>query len=324
MSVVVPTRNRCRLLDGLIQGILGQDLPLGRLELIVVDDASTDDTPSVLARWAARDHRVRPKRLDRHGGPAVARNVGWRAATASTIAFTDDDCLPDQSWLRSLLMVHATGAEVVQGATVPDITEHGARGTFSHWIEITEPSYLFETCNISYQTEVLEELGGFDEAFGVSRGGAPNGEDADLGWRALKAGAPYAFATGAVVVHPVSTSSFTERFRGRLRSFRMPYFIRRHPEFRKHLYHRIFFQRSHPPALLALGGCLIAVTCPSWWASAVCVASTIPYAYFRIRINRLPGRLRRWPVIIAGAWLIDAADALVLLGGSVRWRRLML
>lgn len=324
VSVVVATRNRCQLLPRFAAAVLNQLVDVGGFELVVVDDASTDATWTVLRELSERDSRVRPYRLSRHAGPAAARNRGWRAARGALVAFTDDDCVPTQGWLAALCAAHADGADVVQGRTLPDVEDYWSRGTFSHWVEVPQFSHLYETCNISYRRSLLERLGGFDESFGASRGGAPNGEDAELGWRAAEVGAVGAFAPEALVRHPVTTSSFPRRLRSRLRSHRMVYFIRRHPGYRAFLPHPYVFQEGHPLALLGLLGWVPALVFRDPALLLVGLAGLAPYVYFRTRVRLLPGRLRHLPLTVAGAWITDVAEVAVLLAASARWRRLLI
>jgi len=89
VSVYLPTRNRAGLLVRAVASVLNQDHP--HLELLVVDDASTDATPEVLARLAASDSRIVPFRLAAPGGAPAARNVALRAATGRFVTGIDDD-----------------------------------------------------------------------------------------------------------------------------------------------------------------------------------------------------------------------------------------
>jgi glycosyltransferase involved in cell wall biosynthesis len=94
VSVVVPTRNRSGLLAVTLRGVLSQhDVDL---EVIVVDEASTDDTPEVLAGLG--DPRVRVVRHETPRGVSTARNRGAGEARGEWVAFTDDDDLwaPDK------------------------------------------------------------------------------------------------------------------------------------------------------------------------------------------------------------------------------------
>jgi glycosyltransferase involved in cell wall biosynthesis len=77
---------------------------LTSFELIVVDDGSTDDTAEAIERLGAHSaFDLRLVRQPRSGGPASARNQGWRAARAEFVAFTDDDCEPAPGWLSILV-----------------------------------------------------------------------------------------------------------------------------------------------------------------------------------------------------------------------------
>src|SRR5512143_244598 len=107
VTVVVPTYNRAALLDATLRAILAQSLPVD--EIIVVDDGSTDDTPTVCAR---QPKSVRYIRQDNTGLPAFARNRAVAEAKGEWIAFCDSD---DQWHPRKLEVVlaaiDATGAQ---------------------------------------------------------------------------------------------------------------------------------------------------------------------------------------------------------------------
>jgi glycosyltransferase involved in cell wall biosynthesis len=101
VSVYLPTCNRAHLVPRAMESVLRQDHR--ELELLVVDDASTDDTPAVLARIAAQDPRVRVFRQPSRQGAPAARNVALRAASGRYVTGLDDDdqMLPNR--LSSLL-----------------------------------------------------------------------------------------------------------------------------------------------------------------------------------------------------------------------------
>jgi glycosyltransferase involved in cell wall biosynthesis len=87
VSVVLPTFNRAHLLKSALASVLSQTYK--NLEIIVVDDASTDDTQQVVA--VIKDHRLRYIRHVATKGGSAARNTGILAAIGSYIAFLDDD-----------------------------------------------------------------------------------------------------------------------------------------------------------------------------------------------------------------------------------------
>ncbi len=96
VSVVVPTYNRAALVGETLERILAQSLPA--LEVIVVDDGSTDDTPAVLARFG---DRIRVERIA-NSGELAARNRGIGLARGSLIAFCDSDDLWERDHLARM------------------------------------------------------------------------------------------------------------------------------------------------------------------------------------------------------------------------------
>ena len=106
VSVVVPTRNRSRLLAISLRSVLRQRGV--NLEVIVVDEGSTDDTPAVVAAFC--DARVRVIRHDVPRGVSTARNAGAADARGEWVAFLDDDDLwaPDK-------LAHQLNAALIAG-----------------------------------------------------------------------------------------------------------------------------------------------------------------------------------------------------------------
>jgi glycosyltransferase involved in cell wall biosynthesis len=108
VSVIVPTRNRSALLAMTLRSVLAQrDV---EFEVIVVDEASSDDTPAVIKSFG--DPRIRSIRHDRPQGVSTARNRGVAEARADWVAFLDDDDL----WAPTKLTLQL-GALRASGAT---------------------------------------------------------------------------------------------------------------------------------------------------------------------------------------------------------------
>lgn len=89
VTVILPTHNRSGLVGRSARSVLGQVYQ--NLELLIIDDASTDDTPGVLARLAAEDARIRVLRNAVNTHAPGARNVALREARGEYVAFIDDD-----------------------------------------------------------------------------------------------------------------------------------------------------------------------------------------------------------------------------------------
>jgi glycosyltransferase involved in cell wall biosynthesis len=195
VSVVVPTYNRASVLRRCLEALTAQEYP-GRLEIIVVDDGSTDGTPQVVEEFASRGVRYL-RQANR--GPAAARNRGIFAAGGEIIAFTDDDCLPPPDWVSRLVQGYLEHPEVagVGGYLAPPaemrdnpIAQYErSLGREVYGAGEEEIVAGFDcpaggTANMSYRRQVLEEVGGFDESFLYAAG-----EDADLKWRICQRGA---------------------------------------------------------------------------------------------------------------------------------------
>jgi len=99
VSVVVPTRNRAQMLRELLSALERQEYE--SFEVIVVDDASEDETAVLLAGWQGPNRRA--FRLPRPWGSYAARNRGVEEARGLLVAFTDDDCRPEPGWLTALV-----------------------------------------------------------------------------------------------------------------------------------------------------------------------------------------------------------------------------
>lgn len=94
VTVVIPTYNAERTLGKTIEACLNQDYPKEKLEVIVVDDGSTDNTAQIVKRYPVRYI------FQEKGGPAKARNTGWKNAKGEIICFTDADCIPPKDWVE--------------------------------------------------------------------------------------------------------------------------------------------------------------------------------------------------------------------------------
>lgn len=112
ISVIIPARNEATFVPRVISAVLAQRPTNADLEVIVVDDGSTDGTPAA-ARAAGA---VALELAGAGGNPAAARNRGAAAATGDPLIFLDADCIPAEGWLSAILAAHERGATVVGGA----------------------------------------------------------------------------------------------------------------------------------------------------------------------------------------------------------------
>jgi GT2 family glycosyltransferase len=200
-SIIVPTYNRPAQLETCLSALSGLDYAADRYEVIVVDDGSSSPLDAVTAPF---QNRLRLSLLRQaNAGPAAARNRGAQAARATWLAFTDDDCQPAPSWLRTLagkLAGHPDG--VVGGHTVNGLDDNLCSTmsqiivdvVYRHYNAHPEDARFFATNNLAIGRELFHRLGGFDASFITS-------EDRELCDRLTAHGVRMRYAADCVVKH---------------------------------------------------------------------------------------------------------------------------
>ena len=166
VSVVVPVKDGGEGIEALVRSLQALDYPRDRIEVLIVDNRSTDGTADRVAGLGAVVLRADAVASSYH-----ARNVGWRAASGEWIAFTDADCVAPAEWLRGLLATPIpanTGALLGEVAaleletTVQRLTERF--GIMKHAVTMPHKRLpCFSTANVAIRRDVLEKLGGFRE-----------------------------------------------------------------------------------------------------------------------------------------------------------------
>jgi len=168
VSVVVPFFNSERHLAPCIESLLGQDDIEGPLEIIFVNNGSTDGSASVVARYPGLTVLDEPT-----PGAYAARNTGIRRARAPLIAFTDADCVVASDWLRSLRdgMQDPTIAILLGHCRYPPHASLALRLLGAY--ENAKTEYVINRCgkahhfayanNMGIRASVFEEVGLFKE-----------------------------------------------------------------------------------------------------------------------------------------------------------------
>jgi hypothetical protein len=310
IAVVIPTRRRETRLAFALEALAAQRLDASRFEVIVVRDGDAAEPlaqapPGLAVRFLSRPGVA---------GPTAKRNVGWRASAAPLVAFTDDDCRPHPAWLESLVAAADGDGTFLQGRTEPDPDERGLLHGFARSQEIRGLSGWYETCNMAYPRELLERLGGFDESFPFG------GEDTDLAYRAIEAGASPVYVHDALVWHAVMHRSVARALREATAWSEMAGVVARHPELRDALYLGVFWRKSHAALLLALAGAALARH-----RSPIALAAALPYLELRVNWRALSVRRLARRLAILPAWVaIDAVEIASRLPAALRHRTLVI
>jgi len=187
VSVVIPSYNCASYLPRALDSVLAQHYPAERIEVLVVDDGSRDDSAAIAGDYAQRDRRIQVL-MQPNGGPAAARNRGIRASHGELIAFLDaDDCWqPDKIAAQvRLFLADPTLGLIYCGYRFIDEKgtpiersvrkQHAARG---HIVLDLFCEFFLVTSTVIVPRHCLDAVGLFDTSLRVS-------EDNDLFLRLL-------------------------------------------------------------------------------------------------------------------------------------------
>lgn len=194
-TVVVAVHNAASTIGDCLDSLLQLRYPRALLEIIAVDNASTDATRQEIER---RQDVVLVE--ERRRGASAARNAGIRRAHGSVVAFTDADCTVDPDWLAQLVIpledarVGIVGGRIVArpGANAAELygeTIHDHHAAIHVW----RPPYVI-SMNWASPRPVLLEAGLFDERF-------RRGQDVDLSYRIGRGGYQLVYQPSAIVFH---------------------------------------------------------------------------------------------------------------------------
>lgn len=325
VTVIVPTFNRAGPLGDTLAHLSAQDYPADRVEIVVVDNSSADDTEDVVARAAARSlfpiHFYRKE----NRGPAASRNYAIARSAGEVIAFTDSDCTMAPDWLRKGVSLLSPGTALVAGSVRPINNPQRVPGFFYHQISHTREDYIYATANAFYRRDVVAELGGFNEHFGTYPWGMPvGGEDTDLAWRARRAGYGALFAPDLVVHHQASDLPPIAWMLEPIRSFVVPRLVRDVPEIRKGLWARYFLSRDHAFFYPLVGGMIAWSTGRRRAALLLALPWVIEQRSLISRDVRVPRRWWRIPVKLSLMAERHAVLTLTIVASSIKHRTIVL
>jgi len=225
------TRNRAHYLPDALRTLAAQDCQ-APFEVIVIDNASTDNTPAVLAEWCRTDSRFRTGR-EPCPGLSRGKNAGIRVACGPLLLFTDDDMRVEPHWIRAYhdLFTRRNDALIVSGGPIVPIPHD--LGRWPDWLE--EPAladagllhhreervlrkfeYVFGG-NMAVPMRLFDQFGLWDETAGlqgdkrVTLEDSEFFEDTEFQDRIRKAGGSVWFCPVAVAHHRVDRRTITPR-----------------------------------------------------------------------------------------------------------------
>jgi GT2 family glycosyltransferase len=298
-SVVIPVYRDGRRALAAAEAIGGQRLPEGmRLEVVLVDDGSDDDTPRILA--GAHPPWLRVLRLPANAGRSAARNAGARAAGGALVVFMDCDCLPlDADFVASHVRALRAGAVASTGAVVGDgggfwdryQREASARRQRQH---AAGACYAGSSQNLAVRRDAFLQAGGFDTGFRHY-----GFEDRDLLLRLARHGAVSWAAATVRHMDRLALADVCNKMR-ECGAHSAALFAARHPEAYRRLGYAALDARLHPLRARVLGllaplvraaprldPLLRADRVPYWFAKRVVrLASAVCYSEGTVRASR--------------------------------------
>ncbi len=173
ISVVIPVYNGAATIEVCLTSLLHQSV--APLEVIVVDNGSSDGTQELVDRFAEAHPKLQLFRVtEQRRGPSAARNRGVAASRGEIVAFTDADCVADVDWLRDVQEAfrnHEPGivAGNIEGHRPTNLVQEFlslytlkgfTRSRTFHQFTLTEGG--FPTANLAVRREVFDAVGGFD------------------------------------------------------------------------------------------------------------------------------------------------------------------
>ncbi len=223
VSIIVSTLNRVRGLKKLLESLDAlEHSDSTQVEVLVVNNGSTDGTAELLAREQTKAHNFdfwvveEPQK-----GRSRAHNRGFSLASAEIICFLDDDVVVDKKWLKNMMAAYKhTSFGAIQGRILPGVDPQGRPGDPKRLREYNIPvvDYGDEIreirgltgANMSFKREVFEKVGLFDVRLGP--GALGFSDDTEFSMRIRRAGFKVGYTPGALVYHELNPNRYGREY----------------------------------------------------------------------------------------------------------------
>ena len=230
-SVVIATYNRAHLLVETLRSLDAQHIPPTlQWEIIVVDNNSSDRTKETVRRFGETSSVAIRYEFEPRLGQSFARNTGIEAAKGALILFTDDDILPDRTWVSGILSaltidrLHGVGGRVLPQweAALPGWLS--ARPDLLSWLALVEedtpclleyplsPTRRIVGASMAFRREVFEEFGLFQTSLGHRGRRFYGQEEVEFIHRLLLKGKRIGYEPSVVVHHRLGASRLRKSF----------------------------------------------------------------------------------------------------------------
>ncbi len=214
VSIIIPTYNRAHELERCLRSLFELDYPTGNLEILVVDDGSTDATQSIVQPMVleaqALGIEMRVVRHEKRQGVAISRNTGAQAAQHALIAYLDSDCVASRGWLSELVPAFQDTRIAAVGGMIRAYERGSMLGRYedsrsslfmgkrAQQVCLEGPLTYLPTANLLIRRAIWQQLGGF----------APLtfGEDVDFCRHLLATGARILYLPQGIVYHDYRTT----------------------------------------------------------------------------------------------------------------------
>jgi glycosyltransferase involved in cell wall biosynthesis len=221
-SIIICTHNGAKTLTQCLNSLNNQSYPKAKLEILIIDNASTDNTKKIVNRFIKQSKFLSRYIFEPQLGLSTARNTGIKQAGNSLVAFTDDDAIVDKNWLKNLTKgfktqsVWAVGGKTkLKFKTKPPtwlpqkyLFALGACDLGSK----TKPVPYIPGGNMAFRKKIFKTIGFFQPDLGKKGKQLISAEDLEICQRIIQAGAGIFYQPQAIVHHLVSPSHLTKKY----------------------------------------------------------------------------------------------------------------